>query len=88
MAERYFGTARSFHLTRAGRFFLQTIHGCDSTVNIKVTGTTLGTYNITVDTAVCLGSTLPINGAKSSPPPAQETFYLASGAGCELPRCW
>lgn len=63
-------------------FYLQTIHGCDSTVNIQVTGTTLGTYNITVDTAVCLGSTLPINGA-SLPPGAQETFYLASGAGCD-----
>ncbi|HRI61777.1 MAG TPA: gliding motility-associated C-terminal domain-containing protein, partial [Saprospiraceae bacterium] len=63
-------------------FYLQTIRGCDSTVHVQVIGTTLGTFNITVDTAVCLGSTLPINGA-NLPPGAQETFYLASIAGCD-----
>lgn len=63
-------------------FFLQTVHGCDSTVQVRVTGTTLGTFNITVDTAVCLGSTLEINGAHL-PPGAQETFYLSTVAGCD-----
>lgn len=63
-------------------FAMQTMHGCDSTVHVKVIGTTLGTFNITVDTAVCLGSTLPINGA-FLPPGAQETFFLSALTGCD-----
>jgi hypothetical protein len=63
-------------------FFLQTIHGCDSTVHVNVIGTTLGTFNITVDTAVCLGSTLAINGA-NLPPGAEQTFFLSASTGCD-----
>jgi hypothetical protein len=63
-------------------YFLQTVHGCDSTVYLKVIGTALGTFNITVDTAVCLGSTLPINGA-NLPPGAEQTFFLSALTGCD-----
>ncbi len=66
----------------ARTFFLQTVNGCDSTVQVRVIGTLLGTYNITVDTAVCLGSTLAVNG-QDLPPGAEETFFLSAKTGCD-----
>ncbi len=63
-------------------FFMNTIYGCDSIVHVRVHGTLAGTFNIKVDTAVCLGSTLPVNGA-NLPPGAQETFYLSAITGCD-----
>ncbi|MCB0543252.1 MAG: VCBS repeat-containing protein [Lewinellaceae bacterium] len=63
-------------------FYLQTIYGCDSTVHVRVHGTQAGTFNIQVDTAVCLGSTLSMNGAQL-PPGAAETFYLSAVTGCD-----
>lgn len=63
-------------------FFLQTVHGCDSTVHVNVIGTTLGTYQITVDTSVCLGSLLYMNGA-NLPPGAGITFHLNAETGCD-----
>lgn len=63
-------------------FDLQTIQGCDSIVHVNVHGTLLGTYTIQVDTAVCLGSTLAINGA-NLPPGAEETFFLSAVTGCD-----
>lgn len=64
------------------QFDLQTVNGCDSIVVVRVTGTTLGVYNITVDTAVCLGRTLAYNGANLAPE-TQMTFNLQSVAGCD-----
>jgi hypothetical protein len=63
-------------------FFLQTIHGCDSTVQVRVIGTTVGTYQIQVDTAVCQGKFLPINGIVL-PPDSTHTFYLSAIGGCD-----
>lgn len=63
-------------------FYMQTIYGCDSIVEVRVHGTLTGTFNIQVDTAVCLGSSLAINGA-SLPPGASETFYLSAVTGCD-----
>jgi hypothetical protein len=63
-------------------FFLQTIHGCDSTVQIRVHGTTVGTYQIQVDTAVCQGKYLPINGIVL-PPDSTHTFNLSAIGGCD-----
>ncbi len=37
-------------------FLMQTVHGCDSTLLVRVTGVSLGTFM--VDTSVCLGSSL------------------------------
>ncbi|MDO8366895.1 MAG: FG-GAP-like repeat-containing protein [Saprospiraceae bacterium] len=63
-------------------FALQTIHGCDSIVLVRVLGTGIGTYNFTVDTAVCLGSTLSINNVDLA---AEEemTFHLTASTGCD-----
>ncbi len=63
-------------------FFMQTIHGCDSTVQVRVQGTMTGTFNIQVDTAVCLGSSLSINGSELQPG-QQETFFLSASTGCD-----
>jgi len=63
-------------------FQLQTIHGCDSTFQIRVHGTGVGTYNFTVDTSVCLGSSLTINNTVLQADD-QMTFYLTASTGCD-----
>jgi hypothetical protein len=63
-------------------FFLQTVNGCDSTVQIRVHGTTVGTYQIKVDTAVCQGKYLSVNGL-TLPPDSTHTFYLSAEGGCD-----
>lgn len=63
-------------------FFLQTVQGCDSTVQVRVTGTTVGTYQVTVDTAICLGDLLPYNGFLLQPG-EQKTFFLTAVSGCD-----
>ncbi|MFN0212750.1 MAG: FG-GAP-like repeat-containing protein [Saprospiraceae bacterium] len=63
-------------------FQLQTINGCDSLFSVRVHPTGFGTFNITVDTSVCLGSTLEINNTTLA---AEEemTFYLTASTGCD-----
>lgn len=63
-------------------FNLQSIYGCDSTVTVRVIGTTVGTYQVTVDTSVCLGDLLPYNGFLLQPG-EQKTFYLSAVTGCD-----
>lgn len=63
-------------------FALQTQFGCDSTVEVRVQGTTVGTYQIAVDTAVCLGQTLPYNGFDLQPG-EEKTFLLSAWTGCD-----
>jgi hypothetical protein len=63
-------------------FSLQTIHGCDSLVTVNVVGTGVGTFNITVDTAVCLGKTLSINNVDILPDD-EATFELSAITGCD-----
>lgn len=63
-------------------FQLQTIQGCDSTILVRVHGTGLGIYNLTVDTAVCLGKTITVNNTTLAPE-EEETFYLSSITGCD-----
>lgn len=63
-------------------FFLQTVNGCDSTVLVRVHGTPVGTFNIKVDTSVCLGSTLPYNGFDLQPGD-EKTFFLTAFTGCD-----
>jgi hypothetical protein len=63
-------------------FKLQTVHGCDSTLMVRVMGTTVGTFNHLVDTAVCLGATLPylnfeLNWGE------EKTFNLSAVTGCD-----
>lgn len=63
-------------------FNLQTFAGCDSVVTINVIGTTVGTFQVAVDTAICLGSTLQYNGLAFDP--GDETvFYLSAITGCD-----
>ena len=63
-------------------FDLQTIHGCDSTVLVRVLGTGIGTFNVTVDTAVCLGQTLNYLNTTIDPE-TQQTFNLSASTGCD-----
>lgn len=63
-------------------FDLQTVHGCDSIVRVRVIGTTVGTYLISVDTAVCLGESLPYNG-QTLLPGDERTFFLSAITGCD-----
>ncbi|TNE64429.1 MAG: hypothetical protein EP344_03815 [Bacteroidetes bacterium] len=63
-------------------FSLTTIHGCDSIVHVRVHGTTVGTYQISVDTAVCLGDILPYNGLDLMPGD-EKTFLLSAITGCD-----
>jgi hypothetical protein len=63
-------------------FHLQTVHGCDSTFEVRVLGTGIGTFQITVDTSVCLGSTLPYNGFDLLPG-EEKTFLLTAATGCD-----
>jgi hypothetical protein len=63
-------------------FQLQSVHGCDSTVLVRVHGTGVGTYNLTVDTAVCIGTTVNIGGTDLAP--GQETtLFLSAISGCD-----
>jgi hypothetical protein len=63
-------------------FFFQSFHGCDSTVQVRVKGTTVGTFYVEVDTAVCLGSTLPFLNATLKPGD-ERTFLLNAITGCD-----
>lgn len=63
-------------------FALQTTTGCDSTVLVRVHGTGVGTFNVTVDTAVCLGTTLNILNEEIAPE-QEKTFYLSASTGCD-----
>jgi gliding motility-associated-like protein len=63
-------------------FALQTVHGCDSTVQIQVIGTTIGTYNHVVDTAVCLGQTLSYLGFELNWG-EEKVFNLNAITGCD-----
>ncbi len=63
-------------------FALQTLAGCDSIVHVRVHGTTVGTYQIAVDTAVCLGQVLPYNGLNLLPGD-EKTFLLSAVTGCD-----
>lgn len=63
-------------------FHLQSVHGCDSTVLVRVHGTGVGTYNLMVDTAVCRGSTVNIGGTELAPGEAT-TLFLSSLSGCD-----
>ncbi len=63
-------------------FFLQTVHGCDSTVQVRVAGTALGTFNHVVDTAVCLGKTLSYLGFDLEWG-AEKSFNLSAITGCD-----
>ena len=63
-------------------FLLQTVHGCDSTVQVRVHGSSLGTYQIQVDTAVCLGSALVYNGVTLQVG-EEQTFQLTALTGCD-----
>ncbi|MBK8556841.1 MAG: hypothetical protein IPL65_14180 [Lewinellaceae bacterium] len=63
-------------------FSLQTFQGCDSIVRVNVIGTTIGTYQILVDTSVCLGSTIIYNGVTLQP--GEEKIYnLSALTGCD-----
>lgn len=63
-------------------FFLQTVHGCDSTLQVRVHGSTIGTYQIQVDTAVCLGHTLNYNNVTLEIG-EQKIFNLPASTGCD-----
>lgn len=63
-------------------FALQTRNGCDSTVQVRVKGTTTGTYQMKVDTGVCLGSTLSYNGELFKPGDSR-VFFLSARTGCD-----
>lgn len=63
-------------------FHFQSIHGCDSTVQVRVHGTTVGTFNITVDTSVCLGSKLFYNDFNLLPG-EEKIFNFSAITGCD-----
>ncbi len=63
-------------------FFLQTIHGCDSTVLVRVQGTTVGTFQVQVDTSVCLGESLSFIGDQLVAGD-QKTYFLSAITGCD-----
>ncbi len=63
-------------------FFLQSIHGCDSTVQVRVTGSPIGTFSITVDTSVCINKTLAYNGFDLLPG-EEKDFLLTASTGCD-----
>lgn len=63
-------------------FYFTTHYGCDSIVQVRVHGTVTGTYNIQVDTAVCLGKSLNYNGFVLKPND-QKIFFLSAQSGCD-----
>ncbi|MCC7245500.1 MAG: gliding motility-associated C-terminal domain-containing protein [Saprospiraceae bacterium] len=63
-------------------FFYSTQSGCDSTVTVRVIGTPVGTFQIQVDTAVCLGKSIDYLGFNLEPGDSQ--FYpLTALTGCD-----
>jgi CHU_C Type IX secretion signal domain/SprB repeat len=60
----------------------QTVNGCDSTVQVQVIGTTIGTYNFTVDTAVCVNRTINYGGFVLAPGDEQ-LYNLSAITGCD-----
>jgi hypothetical protein len=63
-------------------FFFQSINGCDSTVQVRVIGTTIGTYSFTVDTAVCVNRTINYGGFTLAPGDSR-TYNLSAVTGCD-----
>lgn len=63
-------------------FPFQSEYGCDSTIRLEVIGTAVGTYNIQLDSAVCLGNPLIINGINIAPT-ANHVFKLKTYLGCD-----
>jgi hypothetical protein len=63
-------------------FYMQTVHGCDSTLLLRVIGTTIGTFNHVVDTSVCMGSTLSYLGFDLLGG-VEKTFNLSAVTGCD-----
>lgn len=63
-------------------FYMQTVHGCDSTLQVRVIGTPIGTFNHMVDTSVCLGSTLSYLGFDLNWG-EEKTFNLSAITGCD-----
>ncbi len=63
-------------------FRFKTRTGCDSTIEVRVKGTTVGTFQMRVDTAVCRGQTLAYNGFNLQPG-ATRLFNLTSSTGCD-----
>ncbi len=63
-------------------FSLQTVHGCDSTFQVRVKGSSIGTFQIKVDTAVCLGKSLNYNNIALQIG-EEKTFNLAASSGCD-----
>ncbi|MEI6410561.1 MAG: FG-GAP-like repeat-containing protein, partial [Bacteroidota bacterium] len=63
-------------------FPLQTIHGCDSTVQVRVHGTAVGTYNIQVDSSVCLGKKLVYDGFTLDPGD-HKVYFKQAITGCD-----
>jgi gliding motility-associated-like protein len=63
-------------------FKLHTAFGCDSTVHVRVHGSLIGTFTTHVDTAVCLGKTLPFDGFILQPGDSK-TYFLSAATGCD-----
>ncbi|MEO6760435.1 MAG: FG-GAP-like repeat-containing protein [Saprospiraceae bacterium] len=63
-------------------FHLSSVHGCDSTFQIRVKGSTIGTYQIKVDTAVCLGKSLNYNNITLQIG-EEKIFNLPAITGCD-----
>ncbi|MEO6037684.1 MAG: gliding motility-associated C-terminal domain-containing protein, partial [Saprospiraceae bacterium] len=63
-------------------FLLQSVHGCDSTFQVRVKGSTIGTYQIQVDTAVCLGKALNYNNVTLEIG-EEKIFNLPASTGCD-----
>ncbi|CAA6819092.1 MAG: internalin, putative, partial [uncultured Aureispira sp.] len=61
-------------------FNLQTINGCDSIITVNVQS--LDTFNITIDTTICVGSSILYNG-QTLFPGTTTTFNLQTVAGCD-----
>lgn len=65
-----------------GIFPFQSEFGCDSTIRLEVIGTIVGTYNLKLDSSVCLGNPLIINGINIAPT-ANHVFKLKTYLGCD-----
>jgi hypothetical protein len=63
-------------------FDFQSINGCDSTVQVRVIGTPIGTYNLSVDTAVCANRTLSYGGFTLLPGDSK-LYNLTAVTGCD-----
>jgi hypothetical protein len=56
--------------------------GCDSTVTMQVKGSSVGTFNVTLDTSVCVNRVLPYNGFELQPND-NKVFLLTASTGCD-----